>query len=64
MARASNSVVGIDVDDFFRRPVCLFGRDIVRFGLLGFGSVDLKLGFYVGRHIGGVKGKGQDGEEE
>ena len=30
----------------------------MRFGLLGFGSVDLKLWFYVGRHIGGVKGKG------
>ena len=36
----------------------------MRFGLLRFGSVDLKLGFYVGRHIGGVKGKGQDGKEE
>ena len=69
MARASNSVlasrvVGIDVDDFFRRPVCLLGRDVVRFGLLGFGCVDLKLGFHIRRHIGGVKGKGKDGEEE
>ena len=36
----------------------------MRFRLLGFGSVDLKLGFYVRRHIGGVKGKGKDGEEE
>lgn len=58
--------VGIDVDDFFRWPVCLLGRDVVRFRLLGFGSVDLKLGFHIRRHIGGVKGKGKgkDGEEE
>ena len=43
--------------------VCSAGMLCVS-GCWGFGCVDLKLGFHIRWYIGGVKGKGKDGEEE
>ena len=68
MARASNSVLASRVSAstlMIFQTACLSARQgCCAFRVVGFGCVDLKLGFHIRRHIGGVKGKGKDGEEE